>query len=364
MVLALTRLETYIFKCYCRNQAPNPRIQQTMTTKFKLLFASLAFAGITTLSAQTVGYITRTVNPSSQNIFSLTFDVEPSSFVGVTSGVITSVASNSLTVTGAGWTTNFATTALPYFVKITSGTAKGAVYRVATANNTATTLNLTSINTNTPNINTRGINAGVDTFKIIEGKTLKTLFTGLDVFGTTSSATADVIYINNTGSYESYFYNTSVSQWRPTSGAPVSADNVVINPQAGFIYLRRGNTALNLIFAGTVPTDDLNVPVNNTGNTMVSGTFPIDTTLGALNIQNTPGWVSHSGSVTKPNADKVFIYTTSWAGYVFDSVDNRWEPTGPNIPANAAVVSAGSPVLLVKVGATAGAAIATRTTPY
>jgi len=346
MVLALTRLETYIFKCYCRNQAPNPRIQQTMTTKFKFLFASLALASITTLSAQTVGYVSRTLNPGTANLLSVPFDQPPATFTGATSGTFETISATSFTDNEAGWAVNFASAANPYFIKITSGVGAGLYFQAANGSNTSTVVNLLA---GEQNPTTLGIVAG-DTYTILLGQTIKKFFTGIAVNQGTSTTGDQVFLLSNSTWVGPYAQNVS-GVWK--SGF-LTVDDQVIRPDTGLYFFRRNlNGALTITVSGVVPSVNQRYELPNATSNFVNTTFPVDTNLLASGIQNISGWTS---------TDRVFIFNDgTWASATWNGT--AWKDGFLTV--NTRAILAGQPVFIVKNSGAAGTRTAyNRAVPY
>lgn len=335
-----------------------------MKTKMKMLamVALAAIASSTGLNAQTVGYVTRTVAAGSiatptATAFSLTLSRSPeSTFVGPTAGALTGVGTNTLTDSTATWATNFTTTtaAQPYVVRITSGTGAGRTYRISASTSTQLTV------VNNGFTLSSDINVG-DTYEILLGETLATMFNVADVLGATSSANADNVSLFNGTSWSTFYYNSTAGQWR--SGAlPTNRSNEYISPESGFIYTRRGGTPMTILSTGLVPYGAFQTEVSNTTASFLGGIYPTDTTLGALNIQATPGWVSTTAAAT---SDKVAIFNgTSWTQFYYNSTASQWRSGVLPTNRSGEVVLAGTPVLLFRVSPSAGTATLTRNVPY
>lgn len=327
-----------------------------MTTKFKFLFASLALASITTLSAQTVGYVTRTINPGI-NTISTSFNSEvPSGFVGQSSGSLTAVTSSTITNSAAAWTSGFVTAAAPYFVRITSGNLEGRTFAITSATSTVLTLS-----TGSTDLVTAGLVAG-DTYKIFPAETLGTTFASVAVQSGANVSTSDNVLLWNGVSWQTYWFDGT--NWRLGASA-TPRNNIVISPDTGVIYNRRGATAITYISSGTVPSENLDVPLQS-GITCLGGLYPVDKTLGQLDVENTSGWKSVNGStVTSTTADKVMVWNgVAWQAFYHDTTFSpaRWRLGASTTDrSNAVTITAGQPVLIQKSSA---AAVFSSVKPY
>jgi hypothetical protein len=282
----------------------------------------------------------------------------PTNLAGQTAGAITSVAAGTITNTSAGWAAGaLSQAATPYFIRITSGTAVGRTLAISTAvANTGTMV--TVDNQGTP-LTGLGIVAG-DTYEIFPADTLFSLF-GSSVLGGTSTADADVVRLHNGSGWVEYYYNTAASQWRVNSiGA--SQNNVVIRPDSGIIFYRRGATPLLLTLTGRVPTTDLQTVVNEVGSTFIGG-FPIDTTFVQSDFRTMPTWVNNTGSVA--TADKVNVFLAgSWNSYNYHQAASQWRNGSIPVSQNAVTIPAGTPFIVDSPTGTPGLKIWKRALPY
>lgn len=281
-------------------------------------------------------------------------------------GQITGVTSNTISNSNAGWTAGqLSVAATPCLLQITSGTAAGRTFLISTATaNTSTGVTIDP--TDLPNnldLTTLGIVVGTDTYQIIPADTISSIFgtpatTGVQGGATSTGADQVQLLPVSGGAWASYYYNTTSSQWLRV-GPPIPSNNVVIRPDTGVYYVRYATTPLTLMLLGQAPAVGRQAVVSNTGITVLSTNFPTDTTLGASNIQNTPGWVSAATSAT---ADTVQIFNGTWLSYYNNGTN--WIRVGPPIVSNSVAIPAGSAVVLVKRGSTAGQNILTQALPY
>lgn len=288
-----------------------------------------------------------------------------SNLTGAAAGQVTGLTANTITNSNAGWTAGqLSQAATPYLIEFTSGTATGRTFLISTSTqNTATTLTIDATDASETNLTTLGIVAGTDTYQIIPADTISSLFgtpatTG--VLGGTSSAGVDQIQLYSpTNGWASYYYNTT-SGWVKV-GPPLPSGNVVVRPDTGVIYLRYAATPLTLTLTGQVPSVARQALAVNTGITVLSNDWPVNLTLATSSISHIPGWVTGSSAST---ADQVQIYspTSGWTGYYNNGTN--WIEVGPPINSNNVAISAGSAVILIKQGSTAGYSLLTEAMPY
>lgn len=274
------------------------------------LFAVAVAAAIAQLHAQTtvatdpVGFVTVGVaagdgTTKKNTLFSLPLlEVDPS-LAGQTSGVITSVTSNTISNANAGWTAGDLTKAAsPNLIMITSGTAKGRMFLIASspANNTATTLTVSTVDAQI-DLTTLGIVAGTDTYKIFACDTLGSFFgtpASSGVLGGANVKSADSVVIVMNGISSTYFYNTLLNRWTKSAFGNPDATNTPLLPYYGIQYQRLGSSALSFVITGSVPTIERRVAIKSNGTTLLSQYWPVESTLSGLGLQNMSGWRSAS----------------------------------------------------------------------
>jgi len=358
----------------------DPRTTTMTTSTRKNFLLCLAFVGLSaaSVSAQSntvpAGYFTVNIaaglGTSAVNSV-VSFPLQGTAAAsGQMVGLITGVTSNTITNGNAGWTAGqLSVQATPYLIQITSGTATGRTFLIATvptnpvgATNTSTTLTLDAAESNT-DLTTLGIVIGTDTYQIIPADTISSIFgtpatTGIQ--GGATAAQADQIQLLpvSGSSWSTYYYNTTSAQWLHV-GAPIPSNNVVIRPDTGVVYVRLAAAPLTLTLLGQAPAIQRQAVVSNTGITLLSTNFPVGTTLGASNIQNIPGWVSGANSSV---ADTVQIFNGSWSAYFYNGTD--WIHVGAPFVSDSVAINAGSAAVLVKRGTAAGQNILTQPLPY
>lgn len=285
----------------------------------------------------------------------------PDDFVGQSAGWITSVTANSITSAGANWSPGALSQAgSPYFLRITSGPAAGRTLQIAQSPpNTEDTVTVLNQGTN---LDALGISEGApDTFEIFPGDTLASFF-GTSTLGGTSAATADGVRLHNGSTWSEYFFHAPSSQWRLGS-VPVSQNHVVLRPDAGITFYRRGNTPLAYALVGVVPSTPIRSVVNNGGVTYLGNPFPVTQTLAGSGFNQLPGWVSNTGSVTA--ADKVAVWNgSSYTYYNFNQAAGQWRAGSVPVNQNAVSIAPGVPVLIERPTAAGGIDTLVRDLPY
>ena len=335
-----------------------------MANKLLPLGALLPFLAVCafaqTATTTPVGFMRFTVaagtpaTPATTAIAIPLHDVGIGALAGVSSGKISAVSSNSVTVASAGWTANsLSAAAIPFAIYIKSGTAEGTMMKITANTDTVLTLDAA-------NLPSLGFAAG-DSFEIIPLDTLGSFFGANTLIGDTTPTKADVVYIMSAGLWTGYYYNTNLKRWVTKTGPQTIRDNIVLQPGSGVLIERRGQS-LDLVVTGTVSTTKYRYSVANSGNTLVHTGFPTDSTLGALSLQTLlPGWVS---SPTAATADWVYIMQSGlWTSYYYTKT--KWcTTTGPQVPRDSITIPAGTPILLFKKGTASGSSVLQRPLPY
>jgi hypothetical protein len=296
--------------------------------------------------------------------------LEDISITGSSTGRITGVTSNSITVANAGWTAGaLSAPAAPYLLEITSGAAQGRILLISTtAANTADTVTIDAGEiTRVGNLTTLGIatEAGAgDTFRLWPADTLGAFFGTPETTGIVGGATAnqaDTVVLVVNGSATTYFYNMAATPPRwSRSGIGTDASNVPIAPYAGVQYSRIAATPLEFRVLGRMPAGSRKVAIKNSGTTLLSPFWPVNQTLSALGLHNLPGWQSGTSST---NADTVVLTSNGSATtYYYDG--SNWRRAGINSNANAVVVPAGVSLLISKRGSQSGFTLYQHNAPY
>jgi len=272
---------------------------------------------------------------------------------GATLGALTSLTSTTFTVNNAGWTAGaLATAPFPYVVQLTSGAAAGHLFNIT--GNTATTLTVSG-----GDPVALGAVAG-DTFRLLPIDTLNSLFGANTLLGGPTAADADNVILSTTAQ-TTYYYNTTLGRWVRTTGPTTDRGNTPI-PALGMISIVRKSGALTLAFTGSVPRERVRLSVPNSGSIYLHSGFPVDLTLGSLAIQTAlPGWVSGASAAT---ADTLSVVSGANRVSYYHNGTAWVRTTGPATNRNTTSIPAGTPIVLTRVGSTAGSTLLTLNRPY
>jgi hypothetical protein len=350
----------------------------------KLALASLAALALAVpASAQNattdpVGFVTVNITAGTGTVKRNTFYspplLEAASITGQSSGIITAVSSNSITNTNAGWSAGeLSNPATPYLIMVTSGAADGRIFLISSSNstggaisgsaNTATTVTVSSIDTTqVSNLTSLGIVTGTDTYKILACDTLSSLFgtpASTGILGGTSVANADVVTMIVNGLATNYYYKTDSTPPRWTRQSPATdSSNVPILPYYGLSYARLGATPLSLTITGSVPTDSRQTSVKNSGNTIVSQFWPVDSTLLSSGLSSV---VTSGANATV--ADIVTLTSNGTAtNYFYNGTE--WRRQSPNTAANSTPIAVGTSVRVSRKGSASGYSTLSQAVPY
>lgn len=258
-----------------------------------LLAGAMASHSQTTVNSDPVGFVTTTIRAGTATGFTPTM-VSPvltapaNISVGLT-GSLSSVSSNSLTVSTGGWSNNVLSASNSYLM-LTDGLQKGLILRV-----TGNTSNSVTVQTFGLNLASTGIASG-NNFKLLGGDTLRSFFGAPSngVLGGTAAQNSSrlvdqVSAVDANGSLRTYYFDTTFGQWR-RSGTSANQDNTPIPPIAGVLYNRRAQTPLTYIQPGDVPTHEVRYIVPGSGTVFLGRFFPTDGTIATLGLQNMAGW--------------------------------------------------------------------------
>ena len=333
--------------------------------------------GQTTATTDPVGFVTvgitaGTGSAKKNTLFSVPL-METEEITGQVAGIITGVTANTISNSNAGWTAGaLSQPATPSLVQITSGAAEGRLFLIASSANTGgaiagtantdTTVTVSSIDAAQVNLSNLGIVAGTDTYKLFAADTLSSFFgspTSSGVQGGTSAASADTIVAVTNGVPATYYYNTTSDRWVKVALGSPDASNVTLLPYFGIQYARLPNTALTFVVTGDVPTQQREVAVKNSGTTIVSQYWPMDTTLGTSGLSS----VVTSGS-SATTADTVILTANGVPSTYFYNGAN-WKKVALGSPnADTTVLAIGTSTQIVRKGSASGYSTLTQQVPY
>lgn len=291
-----------------------------------LLAVSLAHATDTAYSPP-LGGMTITV-PAGQTR-AVTLPLLPSVYgSGAVIGKIAAVGPNYIDIQAANLSPGaFSNSAIPYFLRITSGAAAGRVIPVNATANTASRLNLTNDSLALDSV--AGPSVG-DSYELVLADTLAGVFGSTTLQGGPDYLSADNVQIWGNTSWVTYYYNTTRSRWERSTDTAASAarDNTLLRQDKGFMIVRRAATPLNFYFTGRVPSVGPRHVHLSPGVTLFSHGLPVATTIGSLGLQNRiSNWRgSTSGTTALTDADLIQIWgNTSWVSYYYDTGKGSWQ---------------------------------------
>jgi len=331
------------------------------------LYGTLASSGAAPWYTTPVGVFEVQIAPGSMAIpavtaFSIPLRSEvPADFTGQASGRISGVLASSITCTSAGWQPGALSQASrPFFLRITSGNARGRTLLISSGvSNTSDTVTVLNQGTDLTGL---GITVGEsgDSFEIFPGHTLSSFF-GTSTLGAASPDAADTVLLHNGVGWRTYYFNSTVGQWR-TGSFPLSQNNVVIRPDDGVLFYRRGSSPLAYTLWGTVPSVDLKIVVRNLGVTFVGGVYPVEQTLNSAAYNTLSNWRT-AGDIS--TADKVTIYEgVGFKQYNYNLSAGQWRRGSFPLNQNNVVIPAGTPVIIERTGGASGISILERPLPY
>ena len=320
----------------------------------------------------TVGITAGTGSVKKNTLFSVPL-METEEINGQVAGTITGVTANTISNSNAGWTPGaLSQPATPFLIQITSGAAVGRLFLISSSANTGgaiagtantgTTATVSSIDAAQVDLTTLGISVGSDTYKIFACDTLSSFFgtpATSGVQGGTSASNADTIVVVVNGATSTYFYNTNSVRWsRVFTGSP-DASNVPLLPYFGIQYSRLANTALSFVVTGAVPVENRQVAIKNSGTTLLSQFWPVDSTLQSSGLSTVV-----TAGATASVADTIVLTANGAAlTYFYDGTNWRRVFTGSPI-ANTTAIPVGTTVQVVRKGSTAGFSTLTQSVPY
>jgi len=299
--------------------------------------------------------------------------MEVESITGQVSGVITGVTATTISNSSAGWAAGaLSQPATPYLIQITSGTAEGRLFLIASSANTggaisgtpntATAVTVSSVDSAQTDLTTLGIVVGTDTYKIYACDTLSSFFgtpasTGIQ--GGTSPNNADTIVAIVNGSASTYFYSTTASRWaRSALGSP-DASNVPLLPYYGIQYSRISTAPWSRTVTGSVPVDPRKVAVKNSGNTILSQFWPVDSTLATSGLSAVV-----TAGANANTADTVRLTSAGSVNtYFFDGTNWKRQALGSPL-ANDTPIPIGTAMQIFRRGAAAGYTTLNQVVPY
>lgn len=319
-----------------------------------LLAASALFVSAESVVTVPVGAVTLTANAapslSSPRYTSLAI---PLLNPPIQSGRIGSFTANSITVQKP--LEEVVGPSNPYFIRILSGPNQGLSLPISSNNGTVLVVDTSKTGSLTALSNQLSVGVVGDTYSVYPLDTLSSLFGSLPQ-GASSPNEADQVWIWQpaAGSYAKFYYNIISGRWQDTDFDD-PADNVVLLPDVGFMYVRRATTPISFVLIGSVPSSDGTVQIRNSGFMLLSTGFPAPMTLMSIGLHDNPNWVKADNFAI---ADQVWIWQSisgSYAKFFYNSGTARWEDSDFGDSANSVIIHPETPVMIKRfaVGKTA-----------
>lgn len=252
----------------------------------------------------------------------------------VFTGKPSSVSSNTLTFSGVTWTTNpsqFGATPSNNILRVLSGQQAGRMLQVISNSSNSLTLSITDRTSQSTALDLPAFAVTPnDTIEIVPSDTLAGLFgdgtpaNPLLFTGGTNPFTADTIGIVDraTGKTLSFFFHTTLNEWRRT-GSSVSQNSFPIYPDDALGVARRQHrAAAQLVLTGRVPIVAPLFKAAPGASYLTSLGVPIDISLQSLNLAG--AW-SRGNSLFL--ADTIGIYSPAFdrfIAYFQRSSDGTW----------------------------------------
>jgi hypothetical protein len=341
----------------------------------------IAFTAVNAQSTDPVGYVNLKISAGSGGVKKLTYlsfpllDKDPA-ITGKTAGTITEVTSTTINDQNAGWAVGaLSAPATPYLIGITSGTAAGRIFHIASSAatagavgaagsaNTATQVTISTLDTGSGiDLAAVGVKVG-DSYQIYACDTLGSLLPlSAGILSGASVGVSDSVLVVVNGSANTYWYSSTLARWTKSGVGNPDASNTPILPNMGIAYSRLANTDINLTAIGTVPSIARKVQIKNSGLTLLAVYFPADTTISSLGLQNLSGWVTHATSAN--TADKIVVVSSGTASTYWYTGSN-WKKSGVGSPnSDITVIPVGAMVYVNKVGTFSGYSTFTQVLPY
>ena len=259
-------------------------------------------------------------------------------------GFLSAVTANTITVAQAVSGTINALD--PCFIRINSGLNQGLTLLINSNSGSVLSLDTSRTGSLTTLPIALSVGSSGDTYSIYPADTLNSLF-GNTAQGGTSPATADQVWLWQPAlsAYAKYYYNTTNTRWQDTDFND-PANNTVILPDAGMMYLRRATSPISFMITGVVPACDASTQIRNSGYTLLASGFPISILLSNLGLSGNANWVKSSAFST---ADQVWIWQPllgSYSKYFYNSGTSQWEDSDFGAPSGSTVINPQTPIMI------------------
>jgi hypothetical protein len=312
-----------------------------------------------------VGYLVQTIQPGQTRSFSIPFDADLSSLPGAT-GTLTAIGDNYLENAAASWTPGaFSSPEAPYFIRLTSGTQAGRMFRIIAPANTATRVTVAD---DSLGLSSLGLRVGTR-YEILPADTLASFFgvrvpvDTLVLHGGVTALDADLVQVWGGAAWLNFYYNTQWNRWaRDTDTvADPSRNSFLLRPDRGVMITRRGSTPLELAVTGRVLATPQRAFHTRSDNalTFLATMQTNDVTLGALALQSPQRSLNWRGAAEASHADLLLVWSgATWFSFFFNTSVGHWQRVGDSASANRDnyTVVAGTPVFVQRRGVATSAA--------
>jgi len=247
---------------------------------------------------------------------------------GAAFGRVSAVGPDFVEVAGADWTPGLFLAAVnPYYLRLRTGAAAGRVFPVES--NTATRLQL---DTDGADLTAAGgAVAPGDAWELVPADTLASLLPAEILQGGAAAAEADNVQVWSGSAFRTYYFNTIRRRWEEAAHPEADCGALVLRPDRGFLIVRRGRTELRLTLIGRVAEVAPRYWHARPGVTLLATGLPVDTTLGALGLQNRAGgWLGATDRLAAfTDADLVEIGPGADPKlFFFDGASGHWRLAG------------------------------------
>lgn len=259
-------------------------------------------------------------------------------------GRLSAVGSNTITVDQS--VAEVINSSNPYFIRVTSGANVGLTLLISSNSGSTLTIDNSRVGALTSLPSSLSVGTSGDTFTIYPADTLLSMF-GNAVQGGATANLADQVWLWQpaAGTYAKFYYSTANSRWQDTDFDD-PANNTVLLPDVGIMYVRRATTPVSFVITGTVPAHNARPQIRNSGYTFLAAGFPVPISLASLGLEGNSNWVKGASLAA---ADQVWIWqpaSGSYAKYFFNSNTAQWEDGDFGDPSGSVVVNPQTPVMI------------------
>lgn len=289
--------------------------------------ASATPASVTTVPQ---GMITFNLVHGTTNYLSL-----PLTNTEIYTSTVNTVTSSTISVSDAPapFTSSFAVSGSPYFVKFLTGNESGRVMLITGNTTSVLTLDVADHSTGSPvTLDTANFNVQPgDAFEIFPGDTIASIFgdnsaqNPLILSGSTTAAQVDTVtlYTSVNAPATTYFFNTTDNCWEQIgTGANANANATIIYPYSAIAVNRRMHESdVALVVTGRVTGVAIPTKLVSMGTILTSTHYATDVKLSQLQFGS--NWVTGSSIIT---ADTLSVWNPSANSFdtYYQTPDSTW----------------------------------------